>query len=173
MRACTIASRSAGRGRLPAWVVRMRSVLLSMARIVGVVDELDEGEMLRLLLEACPQLQFALLQLMHEHGNDPDARIDLLFPALTDLMLDMLLAGDDDSLRRVFDVIERLNHDGNAAVQRYATLHLLDSLQQIYTPSGGAWARRFIPTSASSRPSAGSAWRSCGPGSISEAEVFD
>jgi hypothetical protein len=106
-------------------------------------NDIDEGEMLRLLLEACPELQFALLQLMHEHGNDPDARIDLLFPALTDLMLDMLLSRDDDSLRRVFDVIERLNRDGNATVQRYATLHLLDSLQQVYTPSGGALGEAF------------------------------
>ena len=99
--------------------------------------------MIRLLLEACPQLQFALLQLMHEHAADGEPRIDLMFPALTDLMLDMLLAGDDDSLRRVCDVIERLNRDGNAAVQRYATLHLLDGLQQTYTASGGAMGEAF------------------------------
>src|SRR5690349_16030709 len=99
--------------------------------------------MVRLLLEACPQLQFALLQLVHEHARDPDMRIDLLFPALTDLMLDMLLSGDDESLRRVCDVIERLNGDGNAPVQRYATLHLLDGLQQSYTPSGGAMSEAF------------------------------
>ena len=99
--------------------------------------------MLRLLLEACPQLQFAMLELLQQHGNDPDARIDLLFPALTDLMLDMLLSGDDEALQRVFGVIERLNRDGNAAVQRYATLHLLDSLQQVYTPSGGAMGEAF------------------------------
>jgi hypothetical protein len=114
-----------------------------MARIVGTMDEIDEGEMLRLLIEACPQLSFVLLQLMHEHGNDPDARIDLLFPPLTDLMLDMLLSGDDEPLRRVFDVIERLNRDGNAAVQRYATLDLLDSLQQVYSPSAGALGDAF------------------------------
>ena len=107
------------------------------------MDDIDEGEMLRLLLEACPQLQFALLQLMHEHGSDPNAGLDLLFPALTDLMLDMLLSGDDESLRRVCDSIERLNRDGNAAVQRYATLHLLDGLQQTYTPSGGAMGEAF------------------------------
>ena len=105
--------------------------------------DLDEGEMLRLLLEACPQLSYAVLQLLHEHGNDANARIDLVFPALTDLMLDMLISGDDEALRRVFDVIERLNRDGNAAVQRYATLHLLDSLQQVYTPSGGALGDAF------------------------------
>src|SRR5262245_29534587 len=99
--------------------------------------------MLRLLLDACPQLQFALLQLMHEHGSDANAGLDLLFPALTDLMLDMLLSSDDESLRRVCEVIERLNRDGNAAVQRYATLHLLDGLQQTYTPSGGAMGEAF------------------------------
>jgi hypothetical protein len=114
-----------------------------MAGIVVAMEELDEGEMLRLLLEACPQLQFALLQLMHEHGNDPNAGLDLLFPALADLMLDMLLNSDDESLRRVCDVVERLNRDGNAAVQRYATLNLLDGLQQSYTAGGGAMGEAF------------------------------
>jgi hypothetical protein len=109
------------------------------------VDEIDEGEMLRLLLEAAPDLRFALLQLIHEHAGDAEARIDLVFPALADLMLDMLLSGDEDALRRVCDVIERLNRDGNAAVQRYATLHLLDALQQAYTPSGGALGESFRP----------------------------
>jgi len=137
------------------------------------VDELDDGEMLRLLLEACPQLQFALLQLMHEHGNDPDARIDLLFLALTDLMLDMLLSGDDDSLRRVFDVIERLNHDGNATVQRYATLHILDSLQQVYTPSGGGLGEAFHSYLGFVSAQRWERLAELRAGSISEAEVFD
>ena len=101
--------------------------------------------MLRLLLEAAPDLRFALLQVMHEHATDAGARIDLVFPALTDLMLDMLLNGEDEALRRVCDVLERLNRQGNAAVQRYATLHLLDGLQQTYTPSGGALGESFRP----------------------------
>jgi hypothetical protein len=114
-----------------------------VGRYDGAVDEIDEGEMLRLLLEACPQLSFAMLEVLQTHGGDAEPRIDLLFPALTDLMADMLLAGDDTTLRRVFDVIERLNRDGNAAVQRYATLHLLDGLQQTYTPAGGAMGEAF------------------------------
>jgi hypothetical protein len=137
------------------------------------MDDIDEGEMLRLLLEACPQLQFALLQLMHEHGSDPNAGLDLLFPALTDLMLDMLLAGDDETLRRVCDVIERLNRDGNAAVQRYATLHLLDGLQQTYTPAGGAMGEAFHSYLG---PISAQRWErltDLRAGNISEAQLFD
>ena len=129
--------------------------------------------MMRLLLEASPQLQFALLQLMHEHGSDPDARIDLLFPALTDLMLDMLLAGDDETLRGVCDVIERLNHDGNAAVQRYATLHLLDGLQQTYTPSGGAMGEAFHSYLGFVSAQRWERLQELRAGHISEAEVFE
>ena len=137
------------------------------------MDDIDEGEMLRLLMEACPQLQFAMLQLLHEHGNDPDARIDLIFPALTDLMLDALLSGDDDTLRRVFDVIERLNRDGNAAVQRYATLHLLDSLQQVYTPSGGALGEAFHSYLGFISAQRWERLAELRAGRISELEVFD
>lgn len=101
--------------------------------------------MLRLLLDACPPLRLALMDLAREHGDDANARIDLLFPGLAELMLDMLLSDDDAALRRIFDVVERLNRDGNAAVQRYLTLHLLDSLQQAYTPSGGGMGEAFRP----------------------------
>ena len=137
------------------------------------MDDIDEGEMLRLLLEACPQLQFALLQLMHEHGSDPNAGLDLLFPALTDLMLDMLLSGDDESLRRVCDVIERLNRDGNAAVQRYATLHLLDGLQQTYTPSGGAMGEAFHSYLGFVSAQRWERLQDFRAGRISEAQVFE
>jgi hypothetical protein len=137
------------------------------------MGEIDEGEMLRLLLEACPQLQFALLQVLHEHGNEADARIDLVFPPLTDLMLDALLAGDDETLRRVFDVIERLNRDGNATVQRYATLHLLDSLQQMYTPSGGALGDAFHSYLGFVSAQRWERLAELRSGGISEAEVFD
>jgi hypothetical protein len=137
------------------------------------MDDIDEGEMLRLLLEACPQLQFALLQLMHEHGSDPNAGLDLLFPALADLMLDMLLSGDDETLRRVCEVAERLNRDGNAAVQRYATLHLLDGLQQTYTPAGGAMGEAFHSYLGSISAQRWDRLSDLKAGNIVEAQLFD
>jgi hypothetical protein len=129
--------------------------------------------MMRLLMEACPALGLAVLELLQQNRDDPDARIDLVFQALTDLLIDMLAYGDDAGLERAFNVIERLNADGNASVQRYATFNILESLQHVYTPSGGGISERFRPYLGRVSAERWDRLAEFRAGTITERELFD
>ena len=135
--------------------------------------EIDEGEMMRLLMEACPALGLAVLDLLQQHGDDPNASLDLVFHAFSDLLVDMLISGDYESLHRALDAVERLNRDGNEAVQRHATLSILEELQQVYTPSGGGISEAFVPHLG---PISSERWARLAElraGTITERELFD
>ena len=91
---------------------------------------IEQDEMIRLVLEALPDLAPAWDEWRNEFKDDPEG--PPLFTFLHEVasqVEDMLRDEDLDGVRRVFDLVERLNVEGDRDVQMYATLGILENVQ--------------------------------------------
>jgi hypothetical protein len=110
---------------------------------------IDQDEMIRLVLEACPDLAPAWDEWRNEFKDDPEG--PPLFTFLHEVasqVEEMLRDEDLEGVRRVFDLVERLNVEGDRDVQMYATLGILENVQGLAGVEGDdivPWGPKFVP----------------------------
>jgi hypothetical protein len=91
---------------------------------------IDSDEMMRLILQECPSLKPAWDEWRNEFKDDPEGPPLFTFlHELASLLEQMLADEDEDGIRRVFDLVERFNAEGDRDVQMYATLGILENVQ--------------------------------------------
>jgi hypothetical protein len=93
---------------------------------------IDKDEMMRLILDTCP----ALVPLWGEWCDEfkDDAEDPPIFTFLHEVAAQlegMLEDGDEEGIRRVFELVERLNVEGDRDVQMYATLGIIENTQSL------------------------------------------
>jgi hypothetical protein len=99
---------------------------------------IDTTEMLRLLLEACPDLVPMWDEWRNEFRDDPDGPPLFTFlHEVASVLEQMLEDGDQTGIRRVFDLVERFNVDGDRDVQMYATLGIIENAQGLAAMEDG------------------------------------
>jgi hypothetical protein len=91
---------------------------------------IEVEEMMRLIIETCPSLQPSWDDWCNEFRDDPEGPPLFTFMhELASLLEEMLHDGDTEAIRRVFDLVERLNVEGSRDVQMYATLGIIENVQ--------------------------------------------
>jgi len=102
---------------------------------------IQQAEVMQLLLEACPTFSGACAKHVQEYGND------LLYVAAGELAVHLLRvyeSGDHSSLSAAGKAIEQLHVNGSPWVKEFATIGILEGIQN-------AWANnhvdpeRFLP----------------------------
>src|SRR5215207_3234099 len=110
---------------------------------------IDTTEMLRLLLEACPELVPMWEEWQNEFREDPDGPPLFTFlHEVASVLEQMLEDGDEAGIQRVFDLVERLNVEGDRDVQMYATLGIIENTQGLAGMEDGdmvAIGPKFVP----------------------------
>ncbi len=85
--------------------------------------------MLTLLLEACPPFDPEWRRFKTEYADDPEQFLYVAIPPFTRCLSQALAAGDTATVRRVFDVLERLIVEGDTHVQEAAVVGIIKNLQ--------------------------------------------
>ena len=99
---------------------------------------IDTTEMLRLLFEAYPDLAPMWDEWCSEFKDDPDGPPLFTFlHEVASVLEQMLEDGDEAGIRRVFDLVERLNIEGDRDVQMYATLGIIENTQSLASMEDG------------------------------------
>lgn len=110
---------------------------------------IDTTEMMRLVLQTLPELEAPWAEWQQEFRDDPDGPPLFTFlHEVASLVEQMLAAGHAERLRRVFDLVERLNVEGDRDVQMYATLGILENVQGLAGTEGNdivPLGPRFVP----------------------------
>jgi hypothetical protein len=110
---------------------------------------IDTGEMMRLVLQTCPELDETWRQWQDEFRDDPEGPPLFTFlHEVASLLEQMLASGHTERIRRVFDLVERLNVEGDRDVQMYATLGILENVQGLAGMEGDdmvPYGPRFEP----------------------------
>ena len=102
---------------------------------------IDKQQATHLIVEACPSLQPLWVQHLEEHGDD------LMYIAAGDFACHLhalFLDGRDDCFPDVGRAIELLHTDGSAWVREFATIGILESIQNVWANSGADPAL-FVP----------------------------
>ena len=100
---------------------------------------IERNAMFDPLLVACPSFGPAWQAFLRE-WEDEDGDLPL-YPALSSLCRHVIAlqdAGDDEAIRRVFDVVETWHTDGDAYVREAATIGFVETLGNVlgHEPSG-------------------------------------
>jgi hypothetical protein len=110
---------------------------------------IDTAEMMSLVLDACP----ALVPLWDEWCDEfkDDAEGPPIFTFLHEVAAQlehMLEDGDETGIRRVFELVERLNVEGDRDVQMYTTLGIIENTQGLAGMDGNdivPLGPKFVP----------------------------
>jgi len=100
---------------------------------------IDQHAVMQLLVEACPSFAEEARQHVEEHGND------LLYVAAGTFARHLLVlheAKDASALTKVASAIERLHVEGSPWVKEFATIGLLEAVQNVWS-NNGADPERF------------------------------
>lgn len=90
---------------------------------------ITRSQMFPLLVEACPSYEADWRQFLAEYADDPEPLTYIAIVQFARHLSQVLAAGDQESLRRVFDLLERLIVDGDAEVQEAAVVGIIKNLQ--------------------------------------------
>jgi hypothetical protein len=90
---------------------------------------ISQRQMGPLLLEACPSFEPQWKEFLAEWAEEGGLPMYLLFGDFARHLSGLLLRGDDQCLRRVFDVVERFIVEGDAYVSEAAIVGILEDLQ--------------------------------------------
>jgi hypothetical protein len=85
--------------------------------------------MLPLLVDACPSFEPEWQRFKTDYTDDPERFLYVALAPFTQCLSRALAAGDTKTLRRVFDLLERLIVDGDANVQEAAVVGIIKNLQ--------------------------------------------
>ena len=90
---------------------------------------IDRTQMVPLLVEVCPSFTKSWEEFLNEWANEPEIPY---YGALADFarhMCSLLSAGDEQTLKRIFAVIERLHIEGDHYVKEAVSVGLLEDMQ--------------------------------------------
>ena len=108
--------------------------------------------MVPLLVEASPQFQGAWREFQAEWSKEESPPHYVLLADFVRHMSAVLASGDDETLKRVFAVIERLHLEGSPYVREAATVGILEGLQNLNLHESGTTPEQFerflLPVSA-------------------------
>ena len=94
---------------------------------------LEPEQVPQLLVAACPAFEEPYREHVAEHGED------LLYVAagvFAQVLLDLHNAGREDQLTRAAQAIERMHLEGTPWVQEFATIGLLEGIQNVWANRG-------------------------------------
>ena len=95
----------------------------------GSGSVISKDEMMPLFLKSCPSFQPSWDEFLREWGQDADLPHYLALAALARHLIAMLEQSDTSTFPLIFDVVERLQVEGEHYVKVAATVGLLESLQ--------------------------------------------
>jgi hypothetical protein len=90
---------------------------------------IDASEMIPLLVEASPDFSEEWAEFRAEWADEPSLPHYIALGAFARHMCDLLIKGQDKTLIKVFEVVERLRNEGSAYVREAVTVGLLEDLQ--------------------------------------------
>ncbi len=94
---------------------------------------IDKQQAMQLIVEACPSFEPLWVQHLEEHGDD------LMYIAAGDFarhLLTLFLDGRHDRFPGLGRAIELLHRDGSTWVREFATIGILESIQNVWSNSG-------------------------------------
>ena len=90
---------------------------------------IEASQMIPLLIDASPSFAKVWEDLQKEWAGEPDLPDYVVLGDFARHMCSLLSEGDEETLMRIFVVIERLHTEGNRYVREAATVGLLEDLQ--------------------------------------------
>jgi len=108
---------------------KTRSVPGPLNLALGIQTMIEPQQAMSLLIEACPSFKETWLEHFREHGNE------LLYMAAGDFAHHLLLlqqANDQSSFPAVALAIERLHLEGSPWVKEFATIGILEDVQNVW-----------------------------------------
>ena len=113
---------------------------------------IDAKDMIPLLVEASPGFAEEWAEFLAEWAEEPSLPHYLVLGDFARHMCGLMAAGDEQTLKRIFAVIERLHLEGSPYVKEAATVGLLEDLQNtnLHLPSTSPeqFERYLLPESA-------------------------
>ena len=113
---------------------------------------IEASDMVPLLVEASPQFRSAWLEFQAEWSEDPSPPHYELLADFVRHLSSVLASGDEETLKRVFAVVERLHVEGTPYVRQAATVGILEDLQNVHLHESGTTPEQFerflLPVSA-------------------------
>jgi hypothetical protein len=105
---------------------------------------ITRAQMFPLLIEACPSYQSDWNRFIAEYADDPEPFHYIAITQFAQCLSRALAAGDQDTMRRVFDLLERFIVDGDADTQEAAVVGIIKNLQNASLHHGTAPAD-YVP----------------------------
>ncbi|MFO7606120.1 MAG: hypothetical protein R6W72_07470 [Desulfurivibrionaceae bacterium] len=90
---------------------------------------IEAQDMIPLLVEVSPAFTEEWAEFQAEWVDEPNLPHYVVLGGFARHMCSLLAAGDEQTLKRIFAVIERLNIEGSGYVKEAATVGLLEDLQ--------------------------------------------
>ena len=90
---------------------------------------IDSSEMIPLLVEASPSFSQEWTEFQAEWADEPSLPHYIALGAFARHMCALLSEGQNQTLIKIFEVVERLHNEGSAYVKEAATVGLLEDLQ--------------------------------------------
>lgn len=90
---------------------------------------IDASQMLPLLVEASPGFADSWKEFEADYADEPPPPYYIVLGDFARHLCDLLSEGDEATLQRVFDVVERLHLEGDAYVREAVTVGLLEDMQ--------------------------------------------
>ena len=93
---------------------------------------IEQNQVMPLLLRACPSFEEDWSTFLAEHGDEP-----LLYVSAGDFarhLLSLYRAGRVQELLPVVDAIERMHYEGSHWVKEFATIGILEAVQNAWAP---------------------------------------
>ncbi|HJR59808.1 MAG TPA: hypothetical protein VJ813_10430 [Vicinamibacterales bacterium] len=90
---------------------------------------IPRSQLFPLLLEACPSYEAVWNTFLAEYADEPEPLSYVALAQFARHLSNVLAAGDQQSLRRVFDLLERLIIDGDADAQEATVVGIIKNLQ--------------------------------------------
>jgi hypothetical protein len=111
----------------------------------GVVGNLvDSSQMMALLLAACPSFESGWRGFLAEWADEPDLPYYVALGEFARHLSLVLVNGDKEVLRKVFDVLEQLILEGDSYVKNAAIAGLIEDLQNLNLHAGST-PERYLP----------------------------
>jgi hypothetical protein len=93
------------------------------------VAVITHSQLFPLLLEACPSYEADWKKFLAEYADEPDKLSYVALAQFAQHLSHVLASGDQQSLRRVFDLLERLIIEGDDAAQEATVVGIIKNLQ--------------------------------------------
>ena len=94
---------------------------------------IEQQQAMELILEACPSFAAAWEEHLCEHGNDA---LYVAAGSLASHLLSLNRTGNVESFPAVANAIERLHAEGSPWVKEFATIGILEGIQNVWSNCG-------------------------------------